>query len=44
MLAFLLKPTIDIGDMLCFIRSDVFGISIKVLWYFCNVPLEVYAF
>ena len=37
-----LKPTIDI-DMLCFIRSGVFGICIKAPWYFCNMPLEVVA-
>ena len=35
-----LKPTIDI-NMLCFIRSGVFGIAIKAPWYFCNIPLEV---
>ena len=42
MLAPQLKPTIDI-DMLCFIRSGVFGICVKVPWYFCNMPLEVVA-
>ena len=42
MLALQLKSTIDI-DMLCFIRSGVFGICIKASWYFCNMPLEVVA-
>ena len=42
MLAPQLKPTIDI-DMLCFLRSGVFGIYIKAPWFFCNMPLEVVA-
>ena len=42
MLASQLKPTINI-DILCFIKSDIFGICIKAAWYFCNMPLEVIA-
>ena len=37
-----LKLTTDI-DMLFFIRSGIFGICIKVPWYFCNMPWEVVA-
>ena len=42
MLAPQLKPTMAM-DMLCFIRSGVFGICIKAPWYFYNMPLEVVA-